>query len=55
MPSERGKMLGPISAAQNLGTCVGPVVGGWVVWGSGDYGWVFWCLVVVGGVLLLAT
>jgi MFS family permease len=28
VPSERGGMLGPIGMALNLGTCVGPVVGG---------------------------
>jgi len=35
VPSERGQMLGPISMAMNLGTCVGPVVGGVVAYTSG--------------------
>ena len=42
VPSDRGKMVGPISAAQSLGLCIGPVVGGWVAWKSHGYGWVFW-------------
>ena len=52
VPSDRGNMVGPISAAQSLGLCIGPVVGGWVAWKSGGYGWVFWVLVIVGGVLV---
>jgi multidrug resistance protein len=55
VPSERGRMLGPVSMALNLGACVGPVVGGWVAFTSGSYEWVFWVLVVVGGVLLLGV
>ena len=52
VPSERGRMLGPVSMALNLGACVGPVVGGWVAFTSGSYEWVFWALVIVGVVLL---
>ena len=37
VPSERGKMIGPVSMALNLGACVGPVVGGWVAYASGSY------------------
>lgn len=48
VPSERGRMLGPVSMALNLGACVGPVVGGAVAWTSGSYEWVFWALVIVG-------
>ena len=55
VPAERGKMLGPVTAALNLGTCIGPVVGGWVAFKSGGYEWVSWCLVIVGGVLLVAV
>ena len=54
IPSERGKMLGPVSAMLNLGTCVGPPIGGLVALRFGTYEWVFWCLVMVGIVLLLA-
>lgn len=52
VPSERGRMLGPISMALNLGACVGPVVGGAVAFTSGSYEWVFWALVIVGAALL---
>jgi len=53
--SERGRMLGPISMALNLGACVGPVVGGAVAYTSGSHVWVFWALVIVGFVLLFAV
>lgn len=55
VPSERGKMVGPVSMTLNLGTCVGPVVGGWVAFKSGSYTWVFWFLVIVGATLLLVV
>lgn len=55
MPSERGRMLGPVSMALNLGACIGPVVGGWVAYKSGSYDWIFWALVIVGAILLLAV
>ncbi|KAI4639522.1 uncharacterized protein J4E78_010933 [Alternaria triticimaculans] len=55
VPSERGQMLGPISMAMNLGTCVGPVVGGVVAHTSGNINWVFWALFIVGGVLLVGV
>ena len=55
VPSERGKILGPVSASQNLGTCIGPIVGGCVAWKSGGYVWVFWFLFIVGVVLLVAV
>ncbi|KIY00052.1 uncharacterized protein Z520_04690 [Fonsecaea multimorphosa CBS 102226] len=52
VPSERGRMLGPVSMALNLGACIGPVVGGWVAYSSGSFAWIFWTLVIVGGLLL---
>ncbi|KAI9764478.1 MAG: hypothetical protein M1840_008404 [Geoglossum simile] len=55
VPSERGRMLGPVSMALNLGACVGPAVGGWVAYTSGSYEWVFWALVIVGGILWLGV
>ncbi|KAL7919869.1 MFS general substrate transporter [Trichoderma austrokoningii] len=45
---DRGRMLGPISMALNLGACIGPVIGGVVVYTSGSYVWVFYALVIVG-------
>lgn len=50
-PSERGRMLGPVNMALNLGTCIGPVVGGWVAYKSKGYEWCFWALVILGLVL----
>lgn len=55
VPAERGAMIGPVSMALNLGTCVGPVVGGWIAFKSGDYDWAFWFLFIVGVILLLAV
>lgn len=52
VPAERGKMLGPVMSATNVGACIGPVIGGWVAVGSGGYQWVFWCLVVFGAFLV---
>ena len=55
VPSERGRILGPVSMALNLGACVGPIIGGWVAYTSGSYEWVFWVLVIVGAILLLGV
>ena len=55
VPSERGQMLGPLSMALNLGACVGPVIGGWVAYTSGSYEWVFWALVIIGGIIWFAV
>ncbi|KAI4094854.1 MAG: hypothetical protein LQ344_001899 [Seirophora lacunosa] len=52
VPSERGAMQGPAMGAANLAVCVGPVVGGWVALASGGYEWVFWSLVIYGGLVL---
>ncbi|MCJ1468277.1 hypothetical protein MMC07_006905 [Pseudocyphellaria aurata] len=54
VPAERGKMQGIFLAAGNLGPCIGPVIGGWVALRSGSLEWVFWCLVIFGGVALTA-
>jgi MFS family permease len=49
VPAERGKMLGAVMAASNLGPCIGPLIGGVVAWGSGSFQWAFWTLVIFGG------
>ncbi|PMD22233.1 MFS general substrate transporter [Hyaloscypha hepaticicola] len=54
VPSARGSMIGPVMSATNLGTCVGPVVGGLIAWRSGGVKWVFWALVVYGVVTFAA-
>ena len=53
VPAERGKLLGPLMAATNLGPCIGPVVGGWVALGTSSCSWVFWCLVIYGGITVM--
>lgn len=52
LPSDRGRMLGPIGMALNLGTCIGPVIGGCVAYFSGSYNWAFWALVIAAIILL---
>lgn len=54
VPARRGKMLGPILAAGNVGTCVGPLVGGWIAFKSGSFRWAFWALVIFGAAMLAA-
>ena len=55
VPAERGKMIGPMSSMLNLGTCIGPIIGGLVALRSGGYDWVFWSLVIIGGGLLISV
>ena len=52
--AERGKVLGPVMAAGNLGTGIGPIVGGWIALGSGGFRWAFWGLVIFGSLMLSA-
>jgi MFS family permease len=54
VPSARGKVLGPVMAAANLGTAIGPVVGGWIALSSGSVWWAFWALVIFGAVMVTA-
>lgn len=51
--SERGKMVAPMLAATNLGPCIGPVIGGWIAFGSRQFVWCFWALVIFAGTSLL--
>jgi multidrug resistance protein len=55
VPSERGRMLGPVSMALNLGACIGPVIGGWIAYKSSSFEWIFWVLAIVGTILLLGV
>ena len=52
-PAERGGMQAPTMGAANLAVCLGPVIGGLVALGSGNYEWVFWALVIFGGSVFL--
>jgi MFS family permease len=54
VPSERGKVLGPVMAAANLGTAIGPIVGGWIALSSGSVWWVFWALAIFGAFMLVS-
>ncbi|MCJ1365438.1 hypothetical protein MMC16_004559 [Acarospora aff. strigata] len=54
VPARRGKMLGPVLAAGNVGTCVGPLIGGWIAFKSSSFRWVFWALVIYGAGMLAA-
>lgn len=53
VPAERGKILGPMLAATNLGPCIGPVIGGAVIEASGLTYWSFWTLAIFGACSLL--
>ncbi|KAK4978081.1 hypothetical protein LTR42_002458 [Elasticomyces elasticus] len=55
LPGERGKMLGPVNMALNLGTCIGPVLGGAVAYKSKTYELCFWILVGLGAILFLSN
>jgi multidrug resistance protein len=48
VPAERGKILGPMLAATNLGPCVGPIIGGGVLEATQQVQWCFWALVIFG-------
>jgi len=52
-PADRGAMQGFAFGGANLATCLGPVIGGLVALQSGGFAWVFWALVIFGGVVLL--
>ena len=54
MPAQRGSMSGPIISMGNLGVNVGPLLGGFLAFKSGDFAWAFWGLVVFGGLSLLS-
>jgi multidrug resistance protein len=48
IPAERGKILGPMLAATNLGPCVGPIIGGGVLEATRQVQWCFWTLAIFG-------
>jgi MFS family permease len=53
VPAERGRMLGWVLAAGNVGPNIGPVMGGWIAMGSGGFRWVFWLFAIYGGLSVL--
>lgn len=50
-PAERGSMLGPTQGAANVAVCLGPIIGGLVALRSQGVVWVFWALVIFGGMV----
>lgn len=54
VPAERGQMLGAMLVAGNVGTCVGPLIGGIVASTSGSYHWAFWAMCIFAGYMLLS-
>lgn len=50
--AERGRFLGPMMAATNLGPNIGPVIGGGAILATGQPRWAFVALVIFGGTSL---
>lgn len=53
IPAQRGTMVGPAISAANVGTVLGPVVGGLIAWRTGSGAWVFFTLAIFGATSLL--
>ncbi|KAK8095005.1 hypothetical protein PG997_001690 [Apiospora hydei] len=54
IPAERGAMVGPVTSIPNVGTVIGPVVGGLVAWRTGDATWVFASIAIFSAVTLVS-
>ncbi|KAK7947784.1 uncharacterized protein PG986_008670 [Apiospora aurea] len=54
IPAERGAMVGPVISISNVGTVIGPVVGGLVAWRTGDATWVFASMAIFSAVTLVS-
>lgn len=52
IPAQRGTMVGPAISAANVGTVLGPVVGGLIAWRTGSAAWVFFTLAIFGATSL---
>lgn len=53
IPAQRGTMVGPAISAANVGTVLGPVVGGLIAWRTGSGAWVFFTLAIFGATSLV--
>lgn len=53
IPAQRGTMVGPAISAANVGTVLGPVVGGLIAWRTGGGAWVFFTLAIFGATSLV--
>ncbi|KAK8091675.1 hypothetical protein PG997_002036 [Apiospora hydei] len=47
--AERGRFLGPMMVATNVGPSIGPPIGGGAILATGDSRWAFWTLTIFGG------
>jgi MFS family permease len=52
--SRRGKVFGYVLAFGNLGTAIGPVIGGAVASGGRSTSWAFWIMLIFSGTMLVA-
>lgn len=52
--SSRGKVFGIVLAFSNLGTAIGPVIGGAIAYTNGGLWWAFWVMLIFSGSMLLA-
>lgn len=52
IPAQRDTMVGPAISAANVGTVLGPVVGGLIAWRTGSGAWVFFTLAIFGATSL---
>ncbi|KAI7786822.1 MFS general substrate transporter [Diaporthe eres] len=53
IPAQRGTMVGPAISAANVGTVLGPVIGGLIAWRTGGGAWVFFTLAIFGATSLV--
>lgn len=53
VPAQWGTMVGPAIRAANVGTVLGPVVGGLIAWRTGGGSWVFFTLAIFGATSLV--
>lgn len=53
IPAQRGTMVGPAISAANVGTVLGPVIGGLISWRTGSGAWVFFTLAIFGATSLV--
>lgn len=52
--SSRGSVLGTVLACSNLGTAIGPVIGGAIAYSRAGLWWAFWAMLIFSGSMLLA-
>ncbi|GAA5856681.1 hypothetical protein JCM8547_005927 [Rhodosporidiobolus lusitaniae] len=53
--NERGNKMATFSAILFASPCLGPLVGGWIVVGTGSYKWIWWTLLIFSGVVTVVS